>query len=264
MENRDKLQDSFTLDTAAEALAIQQISGGDPNKLITAEALEKQKGLLKQPGSAFMKVMQDDKARENLRQLADMGEAEEVVGDLNKGIAKEKERRYQEARRKAQEVREQARKHVVRTAQGEINRSIRHLAGGGPLNRFFTEQYLANILASEQLAVNARGDEKITNAAFRERAEELRQDPAFRALADRFVNEPQYRQQMLDDLVRDRSANGLAEEYRKLKHPAQQRREQQPQEREHQEQQEQEQPQERQEQIQPGQQRANLVMEGLR
>ena len=255
VENRDKIRDSFTLDVAAEALAIRQLSGGDPNRLISPEALNKQKSKLKQPGTAFMKVMMDDRAREDLRHLADMGEAEEVVGDLNKGIDREKRRRDQEARQRAQDVQDQARKHVVRTAQGEINRSIRRLAGGEPLNRFFTEQYLANILASEMLAVNAKGDEKITNAAFRERAEELRQDPAFRALADRFVNEPQYREQMVDELLRDRSAKGLAEEFQKLKQPArirreqQQEREQQPQEKQEQREQEQ---QEQPEQVRPG------------
>ena len=227
-ENQDKIKDSFTLDVAAETLAIQELSGGDPNKLISPEALNKQKSKLKQPGTAFMKVMADDKARENLRHLADMGEAQEVVSDLNKGIDRERERSYQEARQIAQDVREQARKKVVRTAQGEINRSIRRLTGDAPLNRYFTEQHLANILASEQLAMGARGDEQITNGSFRERAEELRKDPAFQRLAERYMYDPEYRRQINEGLQRDRSAGGLAAQYELEKQPLRARREPEP------------------------------------
>ena len=223
-ENQDKIRDSFTLDVAAEALAIQQLSGGDPNRLISPEALTRQKGKLKQPGTAFMKVMADDKAWEDLRHLADMGEAEEVVSDLNKGIDREKERSYENARKMQQDMQEQARKTVVRSAQGEINRSITHLTNGTPNNRYFTEQYLANILASEQLAMNAKGGEKITNGAFRERAEQLRQDPAFQRLADRYINDAAYRENMNRGLLTDRSAQGLAAQYQMEKQPVQARR----------------------------------------
>ena len=213
-ENRRRMQDSFVVDTAAEALAIRQLSGGDPNRLIAPEALRAQKEKLSEPGSAFMKVMEDEKARADLEHLADMGEAEEVVGDLGREIE-----------RRERELQEQARKRVVRTAQGEINRSIQRLTSGTLNNRYFTEQYLANILASEQLAVGARGDEVITNGAFRARAEELRKDPAFQRLADRYINDPAYRRQMNNELQRDRSAQALAGELQAERQPAHARRE---------------------------------------
>ena len=224
-ENMDKIRDSFTLDVAAESIAIRQLSGGDPNRLISPEALNKEKSKLKQPGTAFMRVMQDDKAREDLRHLADMGEVAEVVQDLDKGIDREKERRYEEARKRLEDVRNQARKKVVRSAQGEINRSIRRLTGDTPLNRHFTEQHLANILASEQLAMSAKGNEQITNGAFRERAEQLRQDPAFRRLAERYMDDAAFRENMNRGLLADRSAQTLAAQYEQERQPLRARRE---------------------------------------
>ena len=217
-ENRVRMENGFTLDVAAEALAIQQLSEGNPNKLITPAALEEQKRTLKKPGTAFMKVMMDDKARENLRRQGNLGLNQDVVEDLNKGM-----------RKAEQEMREQARKSVVRTAQGEINRSITRLTGGGPMNRYFTEQYLANILASEQLAMNATGNERITNGAFRERAEQLRQDPAFQRLADRYMNDAVYRENMNRGLQADRSAQNLAAQYQLEKQPVHYRRDPEPQ-----------------------------------
>ena len=126
------------------------------------------------------------------------------------------------------ELRERSRKKVIRTAQGEINRSIRRLTGDAPLNRHFTEQYLANILAAEQLAVNARGDENITNGAFRERAEELQKDPAFRRLAQRYMDNPLFRENMNKGLLRDRSALTLANAYQLEKEPQRARRDREP------------------------------------
>ena len=219
-ENRRRMQNSFTVDTAAEALAIRQLAGGNPNRLIAPDALRVQKEKLAEPGSAFMKVMEDEKARADLEHLADMGEAEEVVGDLGKQID-----------RRERDLQDQARRRVVRTAQGEINRSIRHLTNGSLNNRYYTEQYLANILASEQLAVGAKGDEVITNGAFRARAEELRRDPAFQRLADRYINDDAYRRQMNNELQRDRSAKALADDLQAQRQPVKARHEQEPPER---------------------------------
>ena len=138
-----------------------------------------------------MRAVEDPRARQKFQELADTGETDEIVGELNR------------------EIMEEARWHVVAAAQGEINRSIRRLTSGGPLNRHFTEQYLANILASEQLAVGARGDEKITNGAFKARAEELQKDPAFQRLAQRYMDNPAFRENMNRGLLADRSALSL-------------------------------------------------------
>ena len=204
----------FSVDRAAEILAIRQLSGGNPNKLITPSELEKKKAKLVEPGTAFMKVMGNEKSREKLRSLAADGNMVDTMAGLSKETAKMEK-----------EMQEQARKTVVRTAQGEINRSIARLTNGNLNNRYFTEQFLANILASEQLAANAKGDEKINNGAFRTRAEDLRQDPAFQRLADRYINDAAYRKRMNDGLLRDRSALSLASELQAERQPIQRQRE---------------------------------------
>ena len=207
-ENRRRMGMAFGSEAAAEALAIRQLSGGNPNKLLNPEEVERKAKEINQPGTAFSKAMQDPKTRENLENLAELGEMDEVTDDLGKIVA------------------EEARMKVVRAAQGEINRSIRRLAGGGPNNRYFTEQYLANILASAKLAESAAGGEKITNAAFRERTEEMLADPAFQRLADRYLNDPAYRESMNRDLLRDGSGRSLSAQYDLERQPVRFRRDQ--------------------------------------
>ena len=128
--NRERMRVAFGTDAAAEALAIRQLSEGNPNKLISETELKRQTDKINQPGTAFMRAMQNPKTREEFQHLAEMGEADAIADDLGK------------------ELLEESRWRVVTTAQGEINRSIRRLTGDAPLNRHFTEQYLANILAA--------------------------------------------------------------------------------------------------------------------
>ena len=205
-DNRRRLRAAFGTEAAAEALAIRQLSKGDPNKLISPEELERQTAKINQPGTAFMRAMTDPRSREELERLAEMGEADTVADELGK------------------EILEESRWRVVAAAQGEINRSIRRLTGDTPLNRHFTTQYLANILAAEQLAVNAKGDETITNASFRERAEEMQKDPAFQRLAERYISNPAFRANMNRGLQRDHSALSLANAYKLEQQPLQARR----------------------------------------
>ena len=204
--NRERMRVAFGTDVAAEALAIRQLSQGNPNKLISEEELKRQTDKINQPGTAFMRAMQNPKTREEFQHLAESGKADEIADDLGK------------------EMLEESRWRVVTAAQGEINRSIRRLTGGSVNNRHFTEQYLANILAAEQLAVNAKGDENITNGAFRDRAEELQKDPAFQRLAQRYMDNPSFRENMNRGLLRDRSALSLANAYQLEKQPLQARR----------------------------------------
>ena len=202
-ENRMRMQRAFGTDVAAEALAIRQLSQGNPNKLITEAELKRQTDKINQPGTAFMRAMQDPKTRKEFQDLAERGESDMIADDLGK------------------EMLEESRWRVVTAAQGEINRSIRRLTNGSINNRHFTEQYLANILAAEQLAVNAKGDEVINNGAFRERAEELQKDPAFQRLAQRYMENPRFRENMNRNLLKDRSALDLAKEYQQEKQPRQ-------------------------------------------
>ncbi len=200
---RRDMQQDFTATTASEALAVHQLSGGNPNSLLRPEEVKQQAEKLRGSSPAFQRVLQQKGTWEELNHLATMGEADEVTNGLNKAIEAEE-----------REIRAESKRSVVRSAQGQINRSILRLTGDTPLNRFHTEQYLANILASEKLAMSAAGDEKITNGAFRERAEELQKDPAFRRLAHRYMNDPRFRARMNEGLQRDRSALTLADAYR--------------------------------------------------
>lgn len=202
-ENRMRMQRAFGTDVAAEALAIRQLSQGNPNKLITEAELKRQTDKINQPGTAFMRAMQDPRTRKEFQDLAERGDSDMIADDLGK------------------EMLEESRWRVVTAAQGEINRSIRRLTNGSINNRHFTEQYLANILAAEQLAVNAKGDEVINNGAFRERAEELQKDPAFQRLAQRYMENPRFRENMNRDLLKDRSALDLAKAYQQEKQPRQ-------------------------------------------
>lgn len=206
-ENQKRmLTKEFSPEIAAEAVAIQQLSGKDPNKMLTPEAVRQQTKKLMEPGTAFMRLMEDERSMEEIKNLYALGEAAEVVGDLNKGVEKETEELQKE-------LRERSRRHTVLTALGEIRRSTMRLNNGMPNNRYFTEQYLANILASEQLAAHAKGDEKITYKDFRERAEELRKEPAFKRLAERYIQDPAYRKRINDGLTADRSGKTLADAY---------------------------------------------------
>ena len=207
-EAHEAMRNNFGSDTVARAVAIQQLSGGNPNKLLRPEEIDLQASKLNAPGSAFSRVMQDEKAMENLGHLAAMGERVEVMSDLGKELEKQ-----------TREIDREAKERVVWAAQGQINRSIRTLTGGTPLNRYFTEQYLANILASEQVGMNPQGDEKLTNKGFRERAEKLQEDPAFQRLAQRYMNDPSFRKQVNDGLLADRSAGALAQELQNERKP---------------------------------------------
>lgn len=202
-ENRERMRVAFGTEAAAEALAIRQLSRGNPNKLIRPEELERQTAKINQPGTAFMRAMQDPRSREELQMLAEWDQADTVADELGK------------------EILEESRWRVVAAAQGEINRSVRRLTGDAPLNRHFTTQYLANILAAEQLAVNAKGDETITNASFRERAEEMQKDPAFQRLAERYINNTAFRESINKGLLADRSALNLANAYKLEQQPLQ-------------------------------------------
>ena len=213
-EAHESMRNNFGSDSVARAVAIQQLSGGDPNKLLRPEEIDVQAARLNAPGTAFSRVMQDEKAMENLSHLAVMGERAEVMSDLGKELEKQ-----------TREIDREAKMRVARAAQGQINRSIRALTGDAPRNRYFTEQYLANILASEQMGMNPKGDEKLTIGAFRERAEKLREDPAFQRLAQRYMDDPGYRRKVNDGLLRDRSAGELARELQQERQP---RRRQEP------------------------------------
>ena len=179
--SREHLRKSFSATSCAEAVAIRNLSGGNPNRLIRQEELDKETLRLLSPGSAFMRAMKDDKTRENMAKLAAAGGSSKLGVDLMRA----------------------AREHMIKSAEWQVNKSIRTLIGGGPMNEYFTTLHLANVLAARELASSRDPGENITVGSFREKAEKLQEDPAFRQLAARYVRDPGFRQQVNRNLAAD-------------------------------------------------------------
>ncbi len=196
--SREHLMKSFSATSCAEAVAIRKLSEGNPNRLIRQEELDKETLRLLSPGTAFMRAMKDDATRENMAKLAAAGGASKLGSDLMRS----------------------ARVHMINSAQWQVNRSIRALTDGGPMNEYFTSRHLANVLAARELATSRDPGENITAGSFRERAEKLQEDPAFLQLAARYVHDPVFRRQMNRSLAVDNGqalANALRREQEPLR-----------------------------------------------
>ena len=191
-QSQERLTKAFSLEGCAEAAAIRKLSGGNPQRVIRQEELDAETKRLCAPGSALIRAMRDDKTREEFAHLAASGKTEELSSDLLSA----------------------ARRHSVRTAQWQVNRSIRELTSG-PVNAYVAAENLSNILAARELAVKGDAGEQLTNGAFRARAEQLRNDPAFQRLARRYSEDPSFRRRMNRELENDSGAAGLRAEYRR-------------------------------------------------
>ena len=194
--SREHLMKSFSATSCAEAVAIQKLSGGNPNRLIRQDELDKETLRLLSPGTAFMRAMKDDETRENMAKLAAAGGSSKLGSDLMRA----------------------AREHMINSAQWQVNRSIRALTGSGPMNEYFTSLHLANVLAARELATGRDPGENITAGSFREHAEKLQEDPAFRQLAARYVHDPAFRRQMNRSLAAD-SGQALTNALRREQEP---------------------------------------------
>ena len=200
-ESQIRLMMTFSLEGCAEAAAIRKLSGGNPNKVIRQEDLDKEVSNLCTPGSAFVRAMQDDKAREEYMRLASAGGSEELGTDLLAA----------------------AREHSAKAAQWQVNRSIRELTSG-PVNAYVAADNLANILAARELALSGDAGETITNGAFRARAEQMKADPAFQRLAASYSEDPAFRRRMNGALTRNNGAETLQKVYDQISAPASERR----------------------------------------
>lgn len=192
-ESQLRLMNAFSLEGCAEAVAIRKLSGGNPNRVIRQEDLDKEVKALCTPGSAFIRAMQDDKAREEYMRLAVAGGPEELGTDLLAA----------------------AREHSAKAAQWQVNHSIRELTSG-PVNEYVAAENLANILAARELVLSGDVGEPITNGAFRERAERLKANPAFQQLAARYSEDPTFRRRMNGALTRNNGAETLQKVYDQL------------------------------------------------
>ena len=200
-ESKTRLMKDFSLEGCAEAAASQQLSRGNPNRVIRPEELKGEVQRLSAPSSALSRTLKDETAREEFIHLASMGEAEELGTEL---VAA-------------------ARKHSARAAQWQVNRSIRALVSG-PTNTYTAAENLANILAAREMAARGDAAEPLTNRAFQERAEQLRMNPAFQRFAARYSEDPSFRRQMNRELSEDGSGAALQTEYQRSAAPVRERR----------------------------------------
>lgn len=193
---QQRLIRGFSPEAAAEAAAIRKLSGGNPNKAINKEDLELETKRLCEPGSAFVRTMRDDEARQVFVHLAATGRAQELGTNILTA----------------------ARKHTAGTAQGQVNRSIRELTSG-PVNAFVAAENLANILAARELAFRDDAGEQLTNGAFRARAQQILSDPAFQRMARRYSEDPTFRRRMNQEFAKDSSGKALQNVYKRVSDP---------------------------------------------
>ena len=179
----------MTVDGCATVTAIMQISKGNPNAIIRREALETEIKKMKQPGSAFLRTMSDDRAREKYAELANGGNG----ALLGRSILRD------------------ARNHSVRSAQWQVNQSVKSAGRDG-----VSVEKLAVILAAREMAVNASASQEISNSAFRVKTEQIRSSPGFTALAEQYRKDPSMRNRINEGLTKGDGGKALEQEYQKV------------------------------------------------
>ena len=200
-ETKRQLAVNFNEDGCATILAVRNLSKGNSNALITPEMLEAEKARLKESGSAFNAAMSNEKDRELFKELAAAGRAVELGKELEKA----------------------SKNHVIGSAQWNINRSIRALTEGGPLNRHNTADHLATIYVAHELARNSGPDTKIDRKTIDLAKQNVLNDPSFRRLVDRYIAEPEYRNKVNKELSLDKTGSILPAELNTIRNPRPQR-----------------------------------------
>ena len=189
-DSQRQLLRGLTVDGCAAATAIRLLSNGNPNAVIPADKLQTEMKRLKTPGSAFMKVMEDEKSRGSLSAMAAQGK----IGALSRTIV------------------HQAKLHSVRAAQWQINQAAAAVANNGKA----TKAQLAGVLAARELTTGSEPGTMLTNKAFRERARQIEQSDGFNALAERYEKSPSYRNYINAGLRTGSSGEKLTQEYQKM------------------------------------------------
>lgn len=179
----------------AEAVAVRQLSHGKSDAFVHVRDIEAMKRKLLAPGSAFDRTLKDP-------------------GEITKEL--EKENSFDSI---VLMTRAEQRGHALRTAQWQVNRSVRALQE--PTSPSLRTEHLANIIAAQEFAaINAKkkfdGTEPLTNANFRERAMQIRSDPAFKRLADKYNNDPEFRAEVNRKIKDDDKASELQNQYMKM------------------------------------------------
>jgi len=193
---RRELSRGIKLTDCATVAAVQELSKGNPNALIGKEELEKTKQKLMSPGSAFRKTMSDRTALRHFASLASKGKVMEMGRSMVTA----------------------AREHSVRTAQWHMNRSSEALVKGN-LSGKAAVDHLANVLSAREIAVSASAQSQITNKAFQQKAETLKNDPSFADLASRYLKEPAFQTRINHSLQENNAAMDLEKAYEETKNP---------------------------------------------
>lgn len=187
----------MTVDGCAAVTAIMKLSSGNPNAIISRAALETEVGKLKQPGSAFLRAMDDPASRAKYAELAANGK----VATLGKTITHD------------------AKAHSVRSAQWQIQQAKGSASKGGGVS----EEKLAMILAARELATNADPSQMITNTAFRSKAEQIRSSPNFAELSNQYRTDRSFHNRINSGLQSGDGGKALQEEYLKMNTPQKQK-----------------------------------------
>ena len=191
-EYKKSLQQSFSEENLAAICAINKMSKGDKNCVITEDRLKFETKKMMASGSAFHRTMLNAPDKKVLKDLSERGDMNEV----------------------AKEVQKRTIKHTVGTAQWYANRSAKAL-NGGRLNHHQTAFNLASMVAAGSLVKDAKNlSLPIDKSAFSNAVEATMNSLDFQRMVERYENDPSYRKNINANLAETGGANVSQELYR--------------------------------------------------
>lgn len=191
-EYKKSLQQSFSEEGLAAICAINKMSKGDKNCVITEDRLKFETKKMMASGSAFHRTMLNAPDKKVLKDLSERGNMDEV----------------------AKEVQKRTIKHTVGTAQWYANRSAKAL-NGGRLNHHQTAFNLASMVAAGSLAKDAKNlSLPIDKSAFSNAVEATMKTLDFQRMVERYENDPSYRKNINANLAETGGANVSQELYK--------------------------------------------------
>ena len=191
-EYKKSLQQSFSEEGIAAICAINKMSRGDKNCVITEDRLKFETKKMMASGSAFHRTMLSAPDKKVLKDLSEKGEIDEV----------------------AKEVQSRTIKHTVGTAQWYVNRSVKAL-NGGHLSHHQTAFNLASMVAAGSLVKDAKNLSKpIDKNAFSNTVEATMKSWDFQRMVERYENDPSFRKNMNAKMAETGGANVSQELYK--------------------------------------------------
>lgn len=187
---RRMLKNGATLDGCAVVAAVMELCGGNPNAVIRKSDLQSAVNQLEKPGTAFMRVMEDEDARSHYSELASNGNVMQIGLDIIGS----------------------ANRHSARAAQWQMDRAMKKAGqekGGMSTDR------LADILAARAVATAGKAGQPITNGAFRALSESIRNSEGFSRLAAQYRSDPGLRGRIDRGFAAGDAGKTLEQEYAK-------------------------------------------------